>query len=445
MSRRLHSASPLRGSIVVPGDKSISHRALLCNALAPGQARIDGFLPSEDCLRTMDCLRAYGVGFDYDPASPTTVVVRSPGRDAFTAPDRVLDCGNSGTSMRLLAGLAAGLDLPTTLDGDESLRSRPMDRVLQPLAAMGATVKGRDGDHLAPLHIRGGRLTPFRGALQVASAQVKSAIILAALAADGPSSIEEIAPTRDHTEILLRAMGARLQRTPLDGGRSRIEIEPGAPLHPIDLTVPGDISAAAFWLVAGSIVPDSEIRLLGVGVNPTRAGVIDILTAMGADITSDHLRTVGGEPVADLLVRATDLHATTIDGDLVTRAIDELPVLAVAAAVAQGRTEVRDAAELRVKESDRVASTVAMLRALGVAADARDDGFTIDGGAPLQGARMESRGDHRLAMAAAVAACVAGGPSEVVGDESVIVSYPHFWRDLDVLTQAPTQTAQALA
>jgi 3-phosphoshikimate 1-carboxyvinyltransferase len=430
MSRRLEPAAPLRGAVRVPGDKSISHRALLLNALAPGDARIDGFLPSADCLSTMACLRAYGVAFDYDPAAPTRVVVRSPGRDAFREPDRVLDCGNSGTSMRLLSGLAAGVDGLSVLDGDDSLRARPMDRVLRPLASMGATVDGRERGRLAPLSVRGGGLRPYRGALEVASAQVKSALILAALAADAPSSIEEIGPARDHTEIMLAAMGADLTMTPLESGGNRIHLRPGAPLHPVDLTVPGDISAAAFWLVAGSAGPGSEIHLPGVGVNPTRAGVLDVLRAMGADIEEMEQRVVGGEPVADLVVRAAPLHGTIVDGHLTVRAIDELPVLAVAAAMAEGTTEFRDAAELRVKESDRVATTVELLRALGVDAEARPDGFVVQGGRPLRGGRLHSHGDHRLAMAAAVAACLAEGTSDLEGDASVVVSYPGFWDHL---------------
>jgi 3-phosphoshikimate 1-carboxyvinyltransferase len=445
------SATGLRGSLTLPGDKSISHRALLLNALAKGEARVEGFLPSDDCLSSMACLRAYGVDFDYDPTtSPTTVIVRSPGLEAFTEPDRILDCGNSGTTMRLLSGLAAGFDGISFLDGDTSLRRRPMDRVLRPLQSMGAQVDARQGGRLAPLTIRGAshssadrtsanQLRPFDGRLEVASAQVKSAVLIAALSAAGMSTIEEIGPTRDHTEIMLRAMGASIAGTPLANGGTRIEVQPGADLHPIDLVVPGDISAAAFWLVAGTIVPDSEIHLQGVGLNPTRSGILDILNAMGANIEVQEERRVGGEAFADLVVRSAPLHGITIDGPLVTRAIDEFPVIAVAAAVATGRTEVRDAAELRLKESDRVASTVAMLQALGANIEPRDDGFVVAGSgsghnAALRGARLDSVGDHRLAMAAAVAALVAEGDSELHGAESVAISYPEFWRHLADLT-----------
>ena len=450
--RALQAATGLQGTITLPGDKSISHRALLLNALAKGKARVDGFLPSDDCLNSMACLRAYGVDFDYAPATaPTTVIVRSPGLEAFTEPDRVLDCGNSGTTMRLLTGLAASVDGISVLDGDDSLRRRPMDRVLRPLQSMGAQVDARQGGRLAPLAIRGPSrrssvdpasaesLHPFDGRLDVVSAQVKSAILIAALSADGPSSIEELGPTRDHTEIMLRAMGADITGTPLPTGGTRIEVQPGAQLQPVDLNVPGDISAAAFWLVAGSIVPNSEIHLHNVGLNPTRSGILDILHAMGANIEVHEERRVGGETVADLVVRSALLHGITIDGPLVTRAIDEFPIIAVAAAVATGQTEVRDAAELRVKESDRVASTVAMLRALGANIEPREDGFVVQGSAAgdqgkLRGARMDSVGDHRLAMAAAVAALVAQGDSELQGAESVAISYPEFWRHLADLT-----------
>ncbi|HJN92651.1 MAG TPA: 3-phosphoshikimate 1-carboxyvinyltransferase, partial [Dehalococcoidia bacterium] len=322
----------------------------------------------------------------------------------------------------------------------DSLRRRPMDRVLRPLQRMGARVDGRQNGRLAPLTIRGASrasqsgLRPFNDRLEVASAQVKSAILIAALSADGPSTIEEIGPTRDHTEIMLRAMGADIVGTPVAPGGTRIVVRPGAELQPIDLVVPGDVSAAAFWLVAGTIVPDSEIHLAGVGLNPTRSGVLDILNAMGANIEVSEERLVGGEPVADLVVRSAALHGATIDGSLVTRAIDEFPVIAVAAAVASGRTEVRDAAELRVKESDRVASTVSMLRALGANIESREDGFAVEGGAILRGARLDSVGDHRLAMAATVAALVAEGESELKGAESVAISYPEFWRHLAELT-----------
>ena len=430
MTVRLRPAHRLHGSITVPGDKSISHRALILNAMASGNATVDGFLPSADCLSTMTCLRALGVEFNQQG---NRVQVVSPGRDALRASADPLDCGNSGTSMRLLAGVAAGIDGLTILDGDASLRARPMARVLEPLAAMGAIVDGRAGATLAPISIRGGALRPFNDHLAVPSAQVKSAVLLAALAADGPSRIEERAPTRDHTEVMLAAMGAEIERHHA-GEAHVITIDPGAPLHPVDLTVPADPSGAAYWLVAASLAADAEVHLPGVGVNPTRSGAMDVLITMGATIERRNERTVGGEAVADLTVRSARLRGVTIEGSLIPRAIDELPVLAVAAALADGVTEIRDAQELRVKESDRIASTAAMLRAFGIDVEERPDGMRIVGGGPMHGATVKSYGDHRLAMAAAVGALSATGESELDDGDVVGVSYPQFWQDLATIT-----------
>ena len=430
MRQGLRATGPLRGTVRVPGDKSISHRALICNALAEGEARVRGFLDGDDCRRTLAILEQLGAAVTRAPGpGGDDLLVRSPGRAALRTTDTVLDCGNSGTSMRLLAGLLAGLDGRSTLDGDASLRRRPMARVLRPLAAMGATVAGDGPDMRAPITVEGGALRPFDGRMTVPSAQVKSAILLAALAADGPSAIEEIAPTRDHTEIMLGAMGAAIE---VDG--PTVRLDPAAPLRPVDVDVPGDPSAAAFWLVAAAITPGSDVTLPGVGVNPTRTGVIDVLRAMGARIDESNPRRAGGEPVADLRVRHGPLRGATIEGDVVPRAIDELPVIAVAAAVADGPSEIRGAEELRVKESDRIATTAGLLRAFGAGVDERPDGLRIHGGAHLRGAQVDAGGDHRLAMAAAVAAMAAGLPGEAVslldGAEAVAVSYPGFWADL---------------
>ena len=431
-SLRLTPAGALRGTLTVPGDKSISHRALICNALARGEARITNLLESADCLSTMACLERWGVQFE---RRSDTVIVRSPGVEHFSAPTEALDCGNSGTTMRLLAGIAATLPFRSTLDGDESLRRRPMDRVLQPLAAMGAETSGADGGAHAPISVgRANGLRPFRGRLSVASGQLKSALIFAALGADGESEIEEIGPGRDHTERILRAMGAAIETR-----SATIHVRPGAPLRSRDVQVPGDISAAAFWIVAAAITPNSDLTLPAVGVNPTRAGVIEALQAMGAPITLANEREVSGEPVADIRVRhAPDaanapLRGFEASGELVVRALDEWPVIAVAAAIADGPTLIRDAEELRVKESDRIASTAAMLRALGAEVEERPDGMRIAGGASLRGGLVESRGDHRIAMAAAVAAQVAEGETELSGGEAVDISYPEFWRDLERL------------
>ena len=429
-TRLIRDEGPLRGELRVPGDKSITHRGLICNALAGGEAEVRNYLDGADCRSTMACLRGWGVDFE---EADGRVVVRSPGLDGFQEPDQPLDCGNSGTTMRLLAGVAAGLPFETTLTGDDSLRARPMARVLEPLASMGAAAAGADGGRTAPISLRGpeGELRPFAGRLQVASAQVKSAVLLAALRANGASVIEEPGPSRDHTERMLTAMGAEIE---VDG--PRITVRPGAPLRPVDADAPGDVSAAAFWIAAAAIVPGSEICIPGTGVNPRRTGVIDVLRAMGARIELENERDSAGEPVADIRASASELHGTRIDGDLIVRALDELPVIAVAAACASGKTEIRDAAELRVKESDRIAGTAAMLRALGAGVGEHADGLDVFGGGIRSGGRVDSGGDHRMAMAAAVAGAVAPEPVEIGGADAVGISYPAFWRDLDAVRRA---------
>ncbi len=434
--RQLRSSGPLRGTLRVPGDKSISHRTLICNALAAGDARISNLLDSADCRSTMACLEQWGVRFEHDG---NELIVRSPGQAAFHEPASVLDCGNSGTSMRLLAGVAAGLPFESRFDGDDSLRRRPMDRVLDPLAQMGAQVDGAHDATRAPFVVSGGNglRSGFEGELAVASAQVKSCIILASLRANRISRVIEPGPTRDHTERMLTAMGAAIE---VDG--AEITIRPGSALRPQDVDVPGDISAAAFWIIAAAIVPGSKLRLPEVGVNPRRTGVIDVLRQMGAQIELNNLRDVSGEPVADIAVRGSELHGTVIDGDLIVRALDELPALAVAAASADGVTEIRDAAELRVKESDRIATTSALLTGMGgdpelpVRVEERADGMRIVGGR-LRGGAVQSFGDHRLAMAAAVASLAAEGPTELHGAEAVSISYPEFWTHLDQIRNVP--------
>ena len=419
-------SGPLRGELRVPGDKSISHRALICNALAEGEAQITGLLDSADCRSTMACLRQWGVEFE---ATGDRVVIRSPGQDSFRPTSGVLDCGNSGTTMRLLSGVAAGLPFRSAFDGDESLRQRPMRRVLEPLASMGAVV---DASDTAPFWIDGSGGLPrgFDGEVAVASAQVKSCIVFAALRAAHPSRIVEPGPSRDHSERMLSAMGVEID---VDG--ATITVQPGATLTPQDVAVPGDVSAAAFWMVAAAMTPGSEIVMPNVGVNPRRTGVIDVLRSMGASIELSNPREMSGEPVADIGVRGSTLHGTLIDGDMIVRALDELPILAVAAAVADGATEIRDAAELRVKESDRIATTSAMLTAMGIEVADWSDGMRIVGGS-LRGGSVDSFGDHRLAMAAAVAGRSANpesGPTRITRASAVDISYPTFWQDLDRL------------
>jgi 3-phosphoshikimate 1-carboxyvinyltransferase len=416
----------LRGTLIAPGDKSISHRAVLLNAFALGTAQITGFVRAADCLSTVRCVRALGVPVEVpdDPAAP--VVIHGTGPGGWREPEGVLDCGNAGTTMRFLCGLLAGRPFFSVLDGDASLRRRPMGRIAAPLRAMGATIDGRDGGRLAPLAVRGGALCGIDYDLPVASAQVKSALLLAGLQATGPTTLRSPAPSRDHTERLLRAMGAALE-----GDGTTLTIQPlTAPLRAVDVHVPGDISSAAFWLVLGALHPDAELTIRDVGVNPTRTGVLDVLAAMGAEIKVANERIIAGEPLADLTVRSARLRGTEIAGDLIPRLIDEIPVLAVAAALADGHTVIRDAAELRVKESDRIAALCHELARLGACVAERPDGLVISGVRHLRGAACETHHDHRLAMALAVAGAVAEGETVIHDAEVAAVSYPGFWADL---------------
>jgi len=419
----------LRGTVVVPGDKSISHRAALLNAVASGPAVVENFLQADDCLATLECLRALGVPWSLEGDGAGRLRIEGVGRGGLRESEDVLDARNSGTTMRLLAGVLAGQPFLSILSGDASLRSRPMDRIVEPLRAMGAQVWGRAGDSFPPIAIRGGDLRGVRYRLPVASAQVKSALLLAGLQAEGETAIEEPVATRDHTERMLQAMGACLER---EG--DAIRLSPlDSELEPMSLRVPGDISAAAFWMVAAVLHPDAEIRLPDVGVNPTRSGIIDVLRAMGADLEIGEEREQGGEPVADIVVRSSRLSPATVGGDVLPRLIDEVPALAVAAALTPGRTIVRGAGELRVKESDRIASTAGELRRLGARVEELSDGLAIEGVEQLGGGRCQSHGDHRLAMALAVVGLVAGGETIVEGAEAASVSYPSFWEDLRIL------------
>jgi len=435
IEQRVQSPSCLRGTVVVPGDKSISHRAAILNALASGPAKVEGFLVGEDTRATLDCLRALGVEWSLEQAgrAGTTLCIRGPGLRGLRESEDILDARNSGTTMRLLAGVLAACPFFSVLTGDGSLRSRPMSRVVTPLREMGARVWGRGDGAYPPLAIRGGELQGIHHRMPVASAQVKSALLLAGLFADGETAVEEPAPTRDHTERMLRAMGAQLSG---EAGLVRIRPLNGHELTPLDVRVPGDISAAAFWMVAAALHPDAELHLPGVGVNRTRSGIIDVLRKMGAALDLTEEREQGGEPVADLTVRSSRLTPVEVRGDLVPRLIDEIPVLAVAAALTPGRTIVRDAAELRVKESDRIATTCGELRRLGAHVEELPDGLAIEGVASLTGARCESHGDHRLAMALGVAGLLARGETIIDGAGAAEVSYPGFWKDLALLASS---------
>ena len=429
--RIVRPARRLRGTIAVPGDKSISHRAAMLNALADGEATVHNFLAGEDCLSTLSVLRELGVESKLDESGATPALwIRGVALHRLVEPSAVLDCGNSGTTMRLMSGILAGQPFHSVLSGDASLRTRPMARVTGPLREMGARIDGREDGRLAPLSIRGGGLHGIRYSMPVASAQVKSSILLAGLFAEGETIVEELEPTRDHTERMLAAMGARIGR---EG--PAVRLTPGDPLAPLSMRVPNDISAAAFWMGAAAVHPDAELRLTGVGMNPTRTGIVDVLRAMGADLSVEEERQVAGEPVADIVVRSSRLHGTRIDGEMISRLIDEVPALAVAAAFAEGETEIRDASELRVKESDRIATTVSQLAALGVSISEHEDGMTVEGGRGVRGGDVQSFGDHRLAMALAAAALAGSGDVRIAGAEAVGVSYPAFWEHLEQITE----------
>ena len=433
-------AARLRGRLRVPGDKSITHRALLLAGLAAGRSRIADASDALDPNSTAACLRALGVTIerltDDDGFAAWTVV--SPGVEGWRAPAGSLDCGNSGTTLRLLAGILAGTPLATILDGDDSLRRRPVARIIEPLRAMGATLHARSDDTLPPLSVAGRRpLRPINHATPVPSAQVKSAVLLAGLAAVGTTTVRESVATRDHTERMLRARGVAVtSEVDGPGGPVVVSVEGGQTVRPIDERIPGDISAAAFWLVAGAAHPDAQLVLERVGVNPTRRRVLDLLRAMGADIVERPLVSDGGEPVGDLEVRSSELRAIEMGPADVAAAIDEVPVLCLAAACARGTTRIRGAGELRHKESDRLAGIAAGLAALGARVDISGDDLVIEGGGgrPFFGLRAgeaRSHDDHRLAMTFAIAGLLAGGPATFDGGASVAVSYPGFFRDLE--------------
>jgi 3-phosphoshikimate 1-carboxyvinyltransferase len=408
----------LRGTARVPGDKSISHRALMLGGLAAGETHVEGFLPSGDCTATIGCMRAMGVTIEHH--DETTLTVHGRGLYGLAAPSAPLNCVRSGTTMRLLAGLLAGQQFSATLTGDVQLLRRPMRRVTEPLRRMGAQIEDQDGH--GPLRVTGSSLHGYVHELNVASAQVKSALLLAGLCAGSPTVVRQCGPARDHTELMLAAMGAQVE---VDG--LQVTIRPPGLLSPCSLHVPGDFSSAAYLLVAATLVPGSRVTIRGVGANPTRTGLLDVLVRMGAQVQVLHAHDSGGEPVADLAIRAASLRGTTVSGDTVVRMIDEFPVLAVAATQAEGTTTVRDAAELRVKETDRIATVVAELTKMGARIEPRADGFVVHGPTPLHGAVVDSHGDHRLGMALVVAALVAEGESTVEGTDCIADSFPGFW------------------
>lgn len=436
MKRSVLPAKELAGTLAPPADKSVSHRAAILNSLAPGEAVIDNFSDGADCRSTLRCLRLLGVTAEKitpEEGSSETPKLKlaSPGLENFHEPDDVLNAENSGTTMRFIMGLLGSTPFVSVVTGDRSLRSRPMGRIVQPLRLMGAQVMGRGGDSLAPLTIRGGELKGIEYTLPVASAQLKSALVLAGLFANGETVLHQPALSRDHTERMLEAMGAQL----IEDGLVLV-VKPGPQLKPIDVTVSGDISSAAFWMVAAAAHPNAKIRLTNVGVNPTRSAVLDILTAMGGQIKVENRRMEGGEPVADLHIESSDLHGVEIAGDLIPIAQDEIPVLALAACFAKGTTVIRDAQELRYKESDRLHATATELSRLGANIRELPDGLVIEGTGSLKGGTCRSYGDHRIAMTLGIAGLLAEEEVVISRAEVVDITYPNFWEDLAFLTHA---------
>lgn len=410
------------GTISIPGDKSISHRALMLGAIAQGETIIEGLLLGEDPRSTAVCFRAMGA--EISELNSQQVIVKGVGLGNLQEPEDLLDAGNSGTTMRLMLGLLASHpDRLFVVTGDNSLRSRPMSRVVKPLSQMGASIWGRNNNSLAPLAVRGQQLKPTHYHSPIASAQVKSCVLLAGLMVDGQTTVTEPALSRDHSERMLRAFGATLD---IDRDTNSVTLTGKPTLKGQKVIVPGDISSAAFWLVAGAIVPGSDLLITNVGVNPTRTGVLEALAMMEADIERENERVVAGEPVADLRVKYSQLKACEISGDLVPRLIDEIPILAVAAAFAKGKTVIKDAAELRVKESDRLAVMTTELGKMGANIRELPDGLEITGGNELKGTDVDSFTDHRIAMSLAIAALNAVGQTTVHRAEAASISYPNF-------------------
>jgi 3-phosphoshikimate 1-carboxyvinyltransferase len=415
----------LSGEITVPGDKSISHRAIMFGSLAEGTTEIHGFLKGADCLSTIHCFRQMGIEIE---EKDNIIFVEGKGLHGLSAPKDVLDVGNSGTTTRLMSGILAGQDFSCILSGDDSLNSRPMKRIMNPLSEMGADIVSMAGNGCAPLKITGRPLSAIRYNSPVASAQVKSAVLLAGLYADGITSVTEPALSRNHTELMLESFGV-----PVSCHGLTSSVCPPERLVAQKIIVPGDISSAAYFIVAGLITPDSEILIKNVGINPTRAGILKVCEAMGADITYLNRQDEKGEPTADLLVKTSKLTSTVIEGDIIPTLIDELPVIALLACFAEGTTIIRDAQELKVKESNRIDLMATNLNAMGASVTPTDDGMIIEGGHPLHGASIHCKYDHRIAMTFTIAGINADGETDIVDSECVDVSYPTFFEDLERL------------
>ncbi len=409
--------SKANGSLKVPGDKSISHRAIMLGSLSDGTTEITGFLKGADCLSTIDCFRKMGIDINVNGEN---VTVRGNGLRGLKKPQDMLYTGNSGTTTRLLCGILSAQNFDTAITGDASIQKRPMGRVTKPLALMGAKIE----NEYCPLYITGTKLHGIDYKMPVASAQVKTAIILAGLYAEGETVVREIEKSRDHTELMLGAMGADINVNGLD-----ITVKTTEKLSAVNVDVPGDISSAAFFMVLGAVMPNSEITITNVGVNPTRTGIIDVLKDMGADITLENMRTSAGESVADITVRSSSLKGTTIGGDIIPRLIDELPIIAVASVFAEGETVIKDAQELKVKETNRIRAVVDEFTKCGIDITETDDGMIINGGKAIHGADFKTYGDHRMAMSLTVLAQLADGESTLDDSDCACVSYPTFFDD----------------
>lgn len=415
-------AKQIRGEVTIPGDKSISHRAVMFGSLAEGATEVTGFLRGADCLSTIDCFRRLGISIE---DKDERILIHGKGLHGLSAPAQILDAGNSGTTTRLISGILSGQAFETTLTGDASIQKRPMGRIIEPLSQMGASITSLSGNGCAPLRIQGRPLHGIHYTTKVASAQVKSSILLAGLYADTPTSVTEPALSRNHSELMLHFFGADVKS---EGTTATIQPEPK--LIGQKVQVPGDISSAAYFIAAGCITPGSELLIQNVGTNPTRDGILHVCKMMNANVTLLNENMDSGEPTADLLVRTSSLQGCIIEGDLIPTLIDELPIIAVMACFAEGTTVIRDAAELKVKESDRIAVMTENLTAMGAKVTATDDGMVIEGGHTLHGAVVDSHLDHRIAMSFAVAALNADGETEILGADCVNISYPAFYRDL---------------
>lgn len=418
----------LKGEVTIPGDKSISHRSIMLGSIALGTTEITHFLEGADCLSTIDCFRKMGVEIERKPSS---ILVHGKGLRGLTAPASTLNVGNSGTTTRLISGILSGQNFATTLSGDDSLNSRPMKRIMTPLNTMGAHIRSLNDNGCAPLHIRPGALHGIHYQSPVASAQVKSAVLLAGLYADSPTSVTEPALSRNHTELMLQGFGAYVATDLHTDGTATAHVEPCKELYGQQICVPGDISSAAYFIAAALLVPGSELLVKNVGTNFTRAGFLKVCKAMGADIETVSQTIEGGESRADLLVRYSHLKGTVIEGDIIPTLIDEIPMIAIMAAFADGQTVIRDAAELKVKETNRIDTVTAGLKAMGADITPTDDGMIIEGTGHLNGATIQSYLDHRIAMAFSVAGLASDGETQIVDSQCVDVSYPEFYATLN--------------